>query len=475
MFYTALYRGLCIFILLPVSICCCAQQNNPALAISARLPGKYFSTFEKAFSSANERLSRRSVKYLAKFQRREKRLMQKMQAFIPKSYRVNIPDEYSTLATKMHSEAAELSHPVSGEYGAHMDSLGATLTFLRHFSADSNLATGALKEFTVFQNKLIGSSEIEKFIAGRRADIKSMISAASSLPARMIKDYDELGKAAYYYSAQVKEYKEMFKDPVKLEEKALSVLRQLPEFQKFMKENSSLSALFNLRSNYGTAGGVEGLQTRTELEDLVSNRLGAGPNGQKVFAQQVNAAQQGLLQLKERLASNGESADINIPGFKPNSQTTKAFGKRLEYGFNIQFSKTNSLLPSVADVAASIGYKLNDKSISGIGVSYKLGIASHQGIAITSQGIGLRTFVDYKIKGQFYGNAGYEINYNSAFKSIEALKNYSAWQKSCLAGMSKKYKITKKVKGEIKLLYDFLAYSHLPSSAPFLFRVGYTF
>jgi len=67
------------------------------------------------------------------------------------------------------------------------------------------------------------------------------------------------------------------------------------------------------------------------------------------------------------------------------------------------------------------------------------------------------------------------MNYNSAFKNIEQLKNENAWQRSGLIGVSKKYKITKKLKGSVQLLYDFLAEAHTPVSQPFLFRVGYNF
>jgi len=67
------------------------------------------------------------------------------------------------------------------------------------------------------------------------------------------------------------------------------------------------------------------------------------------------------------------------------------------------------------------------------------------------------------------------MNYNSAFKNIEPLKNYNAWQTSALIGLSKKYQISKKLKGNMQLLYDFLAYRHVPVSQPVLFRVGYNF
>jgi hypothetical protein len=132
-------------------------------------------------------------------------------------------------------------------------------------------------------------------------------------------------------------------------------------------------------------------------------------------------------------------------------------------------------MPSTSDLAGTIGYRLNAKSEAGIGISYKLGLGSIQHIRFSSQGIGFRSYLDWKIKKQFYATGGYEINYNSGFKSVQQLKNEDLWQRSALAGISKKYQISKKLKGNLQLLYDFLAYKHKPVSQPFLFRIGYNF
>ena len=109
----------------------------------------------------------------------------------------------------------------------------------------------------------------------------------------------------------------------------------------------------------------------------------------------------------------------------------------------------------------------------GLGMSYKMGIGTINHISFSSMGLGLRSYAEWKIKKQIYASGGYEMNYYSAFKNISQLKNYDAWQRSALIGVSKKYRISKKVKGEIKLLYDFLANRHIPVTQPFLFRFGY--
>ncbi|MDB5223397.1 MAG: hypothetical protein JWN83_2064, partial [Chitinophagaceae bacterium] len=132
--------------------------------------------------------------------------------------------------------------------------------------------------------------------------------------------------------------------------------------------------------------------------------------------------------------------------------------------------------PATTDIGLSVGYKLNDKSTLGIGASYKVGLGKGwNNIRISSEGIGLRSFVDYKIKNSFFLSGGYEQNYKSAFNSVEQLKNYNAWQTSGLIGVSKKYKISKKFKGNMQLLWDFLSYNQIPRTQPIVYRLGYNF
>ncbi|MCW3110034.1 MAG: hypothetical protein JWQ09_4540, partial [Segetibacter sp.] len=127
------------------------------------------------------------------------------------------------------------------------------------------------------------------------------------------------------------------------------------------------------------------------------------------------------------------------------------------------------------DLALTAGYKLNDKSVIGIGASYKLGWGSGwQHIKLTNEGIGLRSYIDMKLKGSIWISGGYEQNYQGAFTKIDQLKDVSAWQTSGLLGLTKKYKIGKKT-NNLQLLWDFLSYQQEPKRQAILFRVGYVF
>ncbi|HYC29754.1 MAG TPA: hypothetical protein VEB42_13070, partial [Chitinophagaceae bacterium] len=74
----------------------------------------------------------------------------------------------------------------------------------------------------------------------------------------------------------------------------------------------------------------------------------------------------------------------------------------------------------------------------------------------------------------FYASGGYEQNYRAAFRSIDQLRQ-NAWQQSALLGISKKYRISKKFKGNMQLLYDFLHAQQVPRAQPVVFRMGYNF
>ena len=70
-------------------------------------------------------------------------------------------------------------------------------------------------------------------------------------------------------------------------------------------------------------------------------------------------------------------------------------------------------------------------------------------------------------------SGGAEMNYRSQFKNFEILDDYSPWQKSALLGISKRYRISKKVKGNMQLMYDFLSSQQIPKTQPVVFRIGY--
>src|SRR5581483_1510628 len=149
----------------------------------------------------------------------------------------------------------------------------------------------------------------------------------------------------------------------------------------------------------------------------------------------------------------------------------------LEYGANFQTTHNNYYFPMVTDLGASLGYKLGHGNVVGIGASYKLGWGNGiQHIALSSQGVGLRSFIQIRIKGSFSATGGFEYNYTTPFSSYQDLRLLQYWTKSGLIGVTKTVSLKNRVfkKTSVSLLWDFLSYQQVPRTQPLLFRIGYS-
>jgi hypothetical protein len=293
----------------------------------------------------------------------------------------------------------------------------------------------------------------------------------------MAKDLGRMNEKVYYYKQQVNDWKASVKDPSKMQQKAVAVLSQLPAYKSFLSQHSYLTSLFGQPADYNLSdSGMKGLQTRAVVQKMVQDKLSAGgPGAEQQVTQQVQEGVAAVTQLKDKLTKGGGNTEDD-PGFKPNGQKTKSLWKRLEYGTDLQFESSSNLLPTIADLALSLGYRLNDNGTIGVGMAYKAGLGNGiQHIQFSSQGLGLRSFIDWKVKKNLYLSGGYEQNYLSSFQSLDQLKVPSAWQKSGLIGLSRKYQVSNKVKGKLQLLFDFLSYSQVPKAQPIVFRVGWSF
>jgi hypothetical protein len=122
--------------------------------------------------------------------------------------------------------------------------------------------------------------------------------------------------------------------------------------------------------------------------------------------------------------------------------------------------------------------------VVGIGASYKMGWGKDiKNIVISSQGMGLRSYMDVKLKGSFFVSGGLEYNYqpinNDSLSSTSTMnwKDVSSWQQSGLVGVSKIISLKSKFfkKSKLQLMWDFLSYQQVPRTQPVKFRVGYNF
>lgn len=425
--------------------------------------------------------SEKALKRLAKQEARMKKKLARKDSLAAEQVFGNVEEKYASLQQKLEQPATLAKR--GGQYIPQLDSLKTSLQFLSANTdvlPDDPAIAGKLKDalgkVNGMQDKLQQAEQIKKYLRDRRQQLKEQLNRFG-----MVKELKKYNQQAYYYGQQLQEYKTMLEDPAKLTEKALGLVQKLPTFQDFFRKNSELAGLFRLPDNYGTPQSLAGLQTRASVQSLIQERIAAGgPNAQAMLQQNLQAAQSQLSQLKDKLNNLGGmgGGDGDIPDFKPNTQKTKNFLKRLEYGTNIQSAKSSSFFPTTTDVGLSVGYKLSDKSIIGLGASYKVGWGSDiRNIAVSSEGVGLRSFLDVKLKGSFFASGGFEYNYQQPFDSFGQIKDLDGWQQSGLIGLSKIVSLKSKTfkKTRLQLLWDFLSYQQVPQTQALKFRVGYNF
>ena len=479
-----MHRPRAYYIMLFVLLLCCvsgfAQDSTSTTDKILAFPDKLFTALDRKTRSLESKLDKGMEKYLFRLQKEEEKLKKNLyrkDSTVAKQLFDNVSDSYQEL--KIMPAGFD---KYSALYSGHLDSLSTALSFLK----GSNIADLAsnpklqktLDHYQSLQGKLNQSDAIGKYIGQRQQLLKEQLGKLG-----MIKELKKYKEQVYYYGAQVREYKQAFENPSKLETKLMEVLSNTAVFRDFFARNAQLGQLFSLPTSTGaTAVSMAGLQTRAMLERELTQRFGSGAAVTQRLQQNVRGAQSEINALKDKAAqySSGEygnrgSTDMEVPDFKPNSQKSKSFLKRLEWGTNLQTQRGSYLFPITSDIGLSLGYKLNDKSSLGVGTSYKLGWGSGwDNLRITHQGVSLRSFIDYRLKGSLFISGGYEQNYRSAIHSMQQLKDQSAWQSSGLVGVSKKYKVSKKVKGSMQLLWDFLSYQQIPKTQAILFRIGYS-
>lgn len=470
-----LFLNFCIFL--------SARSQDDSAQRQQLLPEKFITQVSGKLSAVENKLSRQTLKALKKFEQQERKLkakLQKKDSSATKEIFLGSAEKIQQLQIEFESLPDKAISKLKGEYDAYMDTLQTTFKYLKD---KVNSTSGKAKEIeeklkqatsklNLLQSKLQKADEIKKYLRERREIIKQQLQKFG-----MVKHLKKLDKSAYYYSQYLAEYKSILKDRKKAEQKAMSLLYKIPAFKKFVSENSMLASLFPGRS--GNAVGLspsqllQGLQSRSGIQQYLQTNITSvgGPNANSLIAQQIAIGNSELEKLKAKISKYG--GDGEVPTFKKNDLKGKSLLKRIEYGANIQFAKSNNFFPTTSDIALSLGYKLKSNgSAIGLGASYKLGLGKgFDNIHLTNEGLGLRSYLDIKLKGQFFLSGGYEQNYLTAFGSFRQLN--SNWLQSGLIGLSKKYQISSRAKGKIQLLYDFLSNSHYPPTQALIFRTGF--
>ena len=465
------------------SLCCYCLPSSAQVAGDTtgqhfqKVPATYAARAQAKAESVDAALTKKTTQYVDKLSRLEARILSKLQKINPSIAAGLPPAPYTAWLGDL--QGGNATAPVS--YVPGLDTLKTSLSFLPQQPGSAT----ALTQVNQLQGNLNQAGLIDLYMQQRRQQLSALLAQYTNLPPGINDQFNQYKETAYYYRAQLQAYKDVLNNPEKMEATALSVLNKVPAWQQFLSKNSFLASLFSAPPGGGAAAGalplnLGNLQTRGQVQQLIAQQLSAGgPGAQQAVQQQMQAAQAQLNGLQQQVAkygSSGGGGDMDLPpGFQPNSQKTKTFLKRIEYGVNVQFGQSSYSFPATANLGLTLGYKINDKSTIGAGLAYTAGMGTGwDHIQFSNQSIGLRSYMDWKIKKSYYVMGGYEENYMTQFSSIAALRGV-AWQRSVLIGLERKYKISSKLQGNVQVLFDALYRQEIPQGQMIRFRVGYNF
>ncbi len=480
-----LQRSITLFLILTAVLSARGQLKRSCDSMQTPLltsPEKYIDAVAARAEGIEAKLDKQSKKALEQYRKQEENIIRKLSKLDSSAAKRVL----ETSKARLQQLEEKLNNPSKlSQYIPGLDSLGTTLNFLRinnqllSQARDVKEKLGeAISKVDALKAQLQKAETIKQFLKERKELLKQSLEKFG-----LVKELKQLNKQVYYYAKQLNEYKAILKDPKKIELKALDLLSKTKVWKEFFRKNSMLASLFRLPggdpNDPAHMASLAGLQTRAQVNSLIQLQLSPGDhNAQQQLQQNIQAAQAQLNQLKNKvLQMGGGSSDLEMPeGFKSNNQKTKTFLRRLEYGANIQSQKANYFFPMTSDIGLSLGYKLNENSAIGIGVSYKLGWGrGWNDIRLSSEGLGLRSYVDVKLKRSLWICGGYEQNYRTAFKDFDVLRNYGGWQQSGLLGLSKVISLKTKIfkKTILMLLWDFLSNKQVPRGQAVVFRIGY--
>jgi putative ubiquitin-RnfH superfamily antitoxin RatB of RatAB toxin-antitoxin module len=465
-----------------------AQSTDTLTGKLANFPSRVFGKIQSQSASLNQQLTSQTQRYLSRMARREQRMQQKLSAVdsnAAKSLFANSQQQYAALSAQIKTDTGNRQTTFSGQYHPYADTLQGAMAFLNQnpqvlASGTATKLQAASTQFQALQAKMQDADIAKAYVQSRQQQISEYIAEHANMIGVLGKPLAGMQQEQVYYAQRVQQYKAMLSDPSALAQQALSMLGRLPAFQSYMTTHSQLGSLFHLPGNYGTAQALNGLQSKEQVAGLVKSQVSAGGSaGASAMQANLQSAESSLDGYKDKLSKLGlGNGDAQLPvDPKTNDQHTKSFLGRLQYSFNFQTTHNSIYYPSLLTLGLGLGYKLGHSNVIGVGASYEIGTGNGiNHIAITGNGLGLRSFATIKLKTSFSLYAGLEYNYTTPFTNYQQLKQLQYWTRSGLIGVQKTVSMKSKVfkQTTLALLWDFLSYQQVPQTQPLIFRIGYS-
>jgi hypothetical protein len=479
-----------LLLLLTLPCLLSAQESKTDSIIN--IPSKYIKQIDTKVDKYYSRLTSKTEKTLEKLSKWENKIHHLLLKVNPDAAERLFNSNQITFAKllEQYKQGKTIAANYGKQYDEYRDKLTSTMSYISEKKGvieDKYIkpATEVKEKINSLDSQVTNTEAIQQIIKERK---KQLIDQCVQYIGKS-KYLKKINAESWYYVETLRNYKEIFSDSKKTEEVVLAILKKTPAFQQFFRENSQLASRLGLpiggsgSGAFGLPGigaapvSYNGLQSRVAVQQAIQQRTGRLTASSVANLQEkFRDAMQSYSTYKNKLEQNLQPGNDAFPIKHINTQHTKTFRQRLDFRFNVQFGKASNQFPSSCNTGLMVGYKLNDKSTAGVGMSYILGMGKDwKNIKLTNEGLGLRSFLEYKTGKSFYLHGAAEWNYMSRFGKVADLYKTDKWQRSILAGLSKKITLKNGLSASMQLLYDFLYQNHTPATSPFVYRIGYNF
>lgn len=446
-----------------------AQQNQ--------LPELDFSKSLNKVSSFVEKKNHISQKRLKSFDKHQQKFFNKLCKKNPQQ----ADALYLRWALRKQQLNAELTKPLSaskktsGVYNPFHDSLSTLLSFMKDTLISAEASTI--------------SAEFDKATRDQRA-IGDYLREQKNFMGKVVKDYPDLAKSftklnkdAYYFIQENHYLDKFFKQSKLLKEELFQNLAHHKDFGKYFKDNNALAGMFKTPKDWGKS--LQGLQTNASVAQIQQQALKHLnlPDISSFVSDKFKQGETTVKAMKTSLPWLNNAGDL--PSFKPNKLKGKPTSERMHYGFDFKFEDQKDYVPHGVSVGGNISYQLIMKGYIGAGVAYRAGFGSHiNSQLLNTNGITLRSFVDYQLHGMLYLSGGYEItstpNQAKPNTEIAPIAVKGSWYgfdgyESLLMGLKIKREFLKKSAMTFSVQLDFLHDQHSPQTPFVIYKLGWEF
>jgi len=463
---------------------------------------------EILFTAEKDRIVflKESMKQLKSIHQREEKIRKHLDSGMlqqSEAFSRDLQAKMDEIESLMVNPESILSKLPSGPYVARVDSLFSLFEFVGNGNKNLPYLAEARAKLSNLKKQIYFSGKLNEWLENREKQWSEiLIGRGNFVPINIKKIFNEWQGEVNIIKQQFFNWKEALHDSRKMEREVLALLNKLPAFRDFMSRNSELARLFGPVGGVGnTPAGqaLPGLQNIQSITQELQLRFGTQMvQGGGLLQQQLQAGMDQLGQIQTP-AISGIIPRINLPVEGTSSLIEEAgggvvspakkeatelkakpIGKRFEFGWNLQSAMRLQNFPAVRDVGLSLGYKLNPRSVIGVGIAYKFALGeSWKNIEWTHEGVGLRSYLDWRLTeagGKMFKGlwltGGFEMNYWSRIAGNVQWREL-AWRPAGMVGLTKAIP-GKKHNGKLQVLFNYLDIN-LPLEDRISIRWGKTF